>query len=407
VRIDRIEFADGLGAYYNDDQAAIRAGARRDGFPYVGDPVTPGFTRVRQPASCLSVMLVLDDGVVAYGDAVTVQYAGAGGREPVLDAAAAREAFGQTIRDALLGAEVDSFRATAARLDAIEALPTAVAYGVSQALIGAAAHATRRTIAELVAEEYETGVGEIAPVPLFAQTGEDRRAGVDRMVLKRVDELPHGLINNADALVGRPDGDKFREYVTWVRGRVLELRDTDEYEPVLHFDVYGTIGDVFPDIDECARYLASLGEAAAPLTLRIEQPVHARSREEQIEVLRDLRARLTGTGVQVVADEWCNTLDDVREFVKAKAADMVQVKTPDLGNVDKAIRALVACKEGGALAYCGGSCTDTERAAQVFAGVAMGVGADLLLARPGMGVDEAVMVTRNEMARTAALAASR
>jgi methylaspartate ammonia-lyase len=33
----------------------------------------------------------------------------------------------------------------------------------------------------------------------------------------------------------------------------------------------------------------------------------------------------------------------------------------------------------------------------------MGAGADVLLARPGMGVDEAVMVTRNEMARTLAV----
>jgi methylaspartate ammonia-lyase len=37
----------------------------------------------------------------------------------------------------------------------------------------------------------------------------------------------------------------------------------------------------------------------------------------------------------------------------------------------------------------------------------MAVHADLLLARPGMGVDEAVMVTRNEMRRTAALVAHR
>ena len=36
---------------------------------------------------------------------------------------------------------------------------------------------------------------------MFAQTGEDRRAGVDKMVLKRVDSLPHGLINTP-ALVG-------------------------------------------------------------------------------------------------------------------------------------------------------------------------------------------------------------
>ena len=83
---------------------------------------------------------------------------------------------------------------------------------------------------------------------------------------------------------------------------------------------------------------------------------------------------------------------------------MIQVKLPDVGSLDSSIRALLACRQAGALAYCGGSCTETEQAARIAAGVAMGVDADLVLARPGMGVDEAVMVTRNEMRRTVALA---
>ena len=222
---------------------------------------------------------------------------------------------------------------------------------------------------------------------MFSQCGENRRDGVDRMVLRRVDELPHGLINNAEQLVGSR-GELLAAYVRWVRDRVLDLRDSASYEPVLHFDVYGTVGDVFATVPELARYLLELAELAAPLRLRIEQPITAGSRAEQIELMAQLRAALGGA-VELVADEWCNTLDDVDAFIAAGAADMVQVKTPDLGSADAAIRALIACKQAGVLAYCGGSCTDTERAGQVFAGVAMGTDADLLLARPGMGVDEA------------------
>jgi methylaspartate ammonia-lyase len=83
---------------------------------------------------------------------------------------------------------------------------------------------------------------------------------------------------------------------------------------------------------------------------------------------------------------------------------MLQVKLPDVGGLDGSIRSLLACREAGLLAYCGGSCTETEQSARVAAGVAMGAEADVVLARPGMGVDEAVMVTRNEMRRTLALA---
>src|SRR5665213_1817852 len=78
--------------FYADDQAAIRAGAAHDGFRYVGKPITPGFTSIRQPGEALSVMLLLDDGTVVHGDCAAVQYSGAGGRDPVFSSAnAARD----------------------------------------------------------------------------------------------------------------------------------------------------------------------------------------------------------------------------------------------------------------------------------------------------------------------------
>jgi methylaspartate ammonia-lyase len=58
--------------FFADDQAAIRAGARHDGFTYSGFPVTPGFRAIRQPGEAVSVMLLLDDGQVAYGDCASM-----------------------------------------------------------------------------------------------------------------------------------------------------------------------------------------------------------------------------------------------------------------------------------------------------------------------------------------------
>ena len=48
--------------FFFDDQLAIRAGAGHDGFDYTGEPLIPGFRRVRQPGEAVSVLLVLDDG---------------------------------------------------------------------------------------------------------------------------------------------------------------------------------------------------------------------------------------------------------------------------------------------------------------------------------------------------------
>jgi methylaspartate ammonia-lyase len=55
----------------------------------------------------------------------------------------------------------------------------------------------------------------------------------------------------------------------------------------------------------------------------------------------------------------------------------------------------------------GGSCAETERSAQVTVNLAMGAGADQLLAKPGMGVDEGLSIVRNEMERTLALTGAR
>src|SRR5262245_45005811 len=69
------------GGFFNDDLAAIRAGAPRDGFTYDAAPRTPGFRMIRQPSEAASILLLLDNGQTVSGDALSVQYSGAGGRQ--------------------------------------------------------------------------------------------------------------------------------------------------------------------------------------------------------------------------------------------------------------------------------------------------------------------------------------
>ena len=165
-----------------------------------------------------------------------------------------------------------------------------------------------------------------------------------------------------------------------------------------------------PTSTRVADYLAELGRAIAhPYDLAIEHPIDAGSREAQIATYRSLRAALKarGSNVRIVVDEWCNTLDDVRAFVAAGAADVIHVKTPDLGSVGSAVEALLLARDAGLEAFCGGTCNETDRSAQVSAHVAMACEATQVLAKPGMGVDEGLMIVANEMARTAALVRAR
>lgn len=229
------------------------------------------------------------------------------------------------------------------------------------------------------------------------------------MILKEAGVLPHGLINSVEGKLGA-EGELLADYVTWVRDRVLAIRRRPDYQPTLHFDTYGTVGLIFDaNPRRMGAYLARLGELAAPFRLRIEHPVDAGSRDGQVHALSELRDELRrlNSGVDLVVDEWCNTLADIEVFVSAHAADVIHVKTPDLGGVNHTAEALLLVRRSGLAAYCGGTCNETDRSAQVTAHVAMACGADQILAKPGMGGDEGLMIVGNEMARAAALAATR
>lgn len=384
-------------AFFRDDQQAIRAGAARNGFLYDGAPQTVGFHQIREPGKCLTVLLRLEDGTSVTGDCVEVQYAGAGGREAPLSFGDGEALIRERVAPALIGSPISSFRDETQLLAGLE-LPVWLGYGVSQALLRAAAASRRGSMTQVICDEWALPLPS-SPVPVFAQSGDAPLEAIDRMILKRVDALPHGLINSVETRLGRR-GELLEGLVRAVRDRILALRRDDDYAPTLQFDVYGTIGIAFPTIPAMVDYIAKLETAAAPFRLRIEHPLDAGDRKTQIERLGALRAALRahGCSVGLIADEWCNTLEDIELFAASGCVDMVQVKTPDLGAVDAAITAMVRCREHGVQVYCGGSCNETLGSAQVTAHLALACGADLILAKPGMGVDEGLSVVRNEMA---------
>ena len=414
MKIVDIVCSKGRTGFYFDDQRAIKGGAGHDGIFYVGAPVTEGFTSVRQAGESISVMIVLEDGQVAYGDCAAVQYSGAGGRDPLFLADDFIPVIEQYIKPELVGKEADDFRGLAAMMEAIQVdgkrLHTAIRYGVSQAILDAVAKATGRMMCEVVADEYGCSVSE-KPIAIFTQSGDDRYNNADKMIIKGADVLPHALINNVKDKLGE-NGEKLAEYVAWLRDRILGMRLNESYMPVMHIDVYGTIGGAFGNHNytKMADYIQELEQIAKPFHLRIEGPMDCDcDRETQLEALAALTKELDarGSSVELVADEWCNTLEDIKLFADHKAGHMVQIKTPDLGGVNNTIEAVLYCKEKGIGAYQGGTCNETDRSAQVCVHCAMATQPVQILAKPGMGVDEGYMIVNNEMQRILALRAAK
>ncbi len=410
MKIIDVVCSPGRTGFYFDDQRAIKAGAGHDGVFYIGDTVTEGFTSVRQAGESISVMIILEDGQIAYGDCAAVQYSGAGGRDPLFLAKEFIPVIDKYIKPELVGKEADNFRELCAMMEAIpvdgKRLHTAIRYGVSQAILDAVAKATGRMMCEVVADEYGCTVTE-KPLSIFTQSGDDRYTNADKMIIKGAQVLPHALINNVETKLGEK-GEKLIEYVEWLRDRILNFRTDNEYSPVMHIDVYGTIGAVFGNNNykDMADYIEKIGEAAKPFKIRIEGPMDCDcDRETQLEALSALTREIDARGcdVELVADEWCNTLEDIKLFADNKAGHMVQIKTPDLGGINNTIEAVLYCKEKGIGAYQGGTCNETDRSAQVCVHCAMATVPDQILAKPGMGVDEGFMIVNNEMNRILAL----
>jgi len=409
MKIIDVICSKGRTGFFFDDQRAIKQGAVSDGAAYIGKTATAGFSAVRQAGEAISVMLLLEDGQLAYGDCAAVQYSGAGGRDPLFLADDFIPVIEQYIKPQLIGTEVANFRALAHQIESIEVdgkrLHTAIRYGVTQAALDAVAKASKRLMCEVIADEYGTEVSD-REIPIFTQSGDNRYENSDKMIMKGAQVLPHALINNVKTKLGE-NGEKLAEYVAWLRDRILKLRLSQDYTPVLHIDVYGTIGAAFgnDNYTAMADYLESLAELAKPFRLRIEGPMDVEDREKQMLALKELTRIIDerGIGVELVADEWCNTLEDIKYFADNKAGHMVQIKTPDLGGVNNIAEAVLYCKQKGIGAYQGGTCNETDRSAQVCVQIAMATQPDQILAKPGMGVDEGYMIVYNEMQRILAI----
>lgn len=407
MRIARALATEAVGAGFYTDLEAVRQGAAKpDGLMYPGKPITPGFRSVRQVAGGVAILLVLEDGEVAHGDGIGVLYSGRMGRDSLLIPSEQIERFHREVAPLLEGRELTGFRALAEEFDRLEIdgrrLHTALRYGLTQALLDAVARAQRRTMAEVVAEEWGLPWPD-AIVPLNLQTASDPYNGVDRIILLRGPFIHTGSLYNLDLFRAQP------EYVTWLRDR-LNRYGSEAYRPTLHLDCYGHVGLGFDhDIGRMTDYLARLESIAAPYPLLIEDPVNMGEKRLQIEVMAALRAsvRAAGLKTQLMVDELCPRLEDHQEFVAAGAADYQKIKSPDLGGLTNTIDGVLFLKRSGVGAYLGGSASETVRAAQIKVHLGMATRPDQMLASPGMGVNEAYSLAYCEMQRVRALLGTR
>src|SRR5256886_16414188 len=82
MRVRSVICSVGRSGSMHRDLMAMKSGARQDGFVFHGKALSPGFKKIVEPATIVSVMLELEDGQIAFGDCADVILAGVAGRDP-------------------------------------------------------------------------------------------------------------------------------------------------------------------------------------------------------------------------------------------------------------------------------------------------------------------------------------
>src|SRR5919106_5937971 len=133
MKVKDVICAAGRSGYMHRDLLAIKAGkAKPNGSLYEGEPMSPGFTRIIEPATIISIMLVLEDGQIAFGDCADVILAGVAGRDPAFNAKDHIDHVRTEVADVLRGRDISEFRGNAEEIDGFrrrgERLHTAIRY---------------------------------------------------------------------------------------------------------------------------------------------------------------------------------------------------------------------------------------------------------------------------------------
>ncbi|NIR12867.1 MAG: methylaspartate ammonia-lyase, partial [Desulfobacterales bacterium] len=79
------------------------------------------------------------------------------------------------------------------------------------------------------------------------------------------------------------DGEKLLKYARWIKGRIETIGEKD-FRPIIHLDLYGTVGSIFDrDVRKVVDYLERLEDAVKPFALQTEMPIDMGSKEATME----------------------------------------------------------------------------------------------------------------------------
>lgn len=388
----------GWGGYFFEDIDQIRKKHIPPETRYHTATSHKRYPFVRTAAPVVGVGLKLDDGSVHWGDAVAVSFGGKSGRAGPSNPKKLEDWFQKDFRSWCLNKKINTWLDMELQfLKTFGSVAPFIRYAVSQALVAAVSHIQTKLPFLVISEDF--GVNpSLVPIPLHGSSGANFTDTVDRMLARKLKYLPQGQFENLQKEIGT-NGKELLKWISRFKNRAKKFG----YKPTLTLDFHGALDSTFKyDDRNIARFISEMAKKSHPHLLHVESPIVGTTLKDHSSRLHNIRKTLQtlSSDVRIIADEWANELSDIQYLLDQNAVDGIHIKMPDTGSLFECGKAILACKNAGAFALLGGSCTETDLGARASAHLALALKPDALLVKPGMGFDESHALMSNEMKRS-------
>ena len=251
--------------------------------------------------------------------------------------------------------------------------------GISEALLKALARAQGSTIAELLAQEYGLSPPR-AIIPIHAEA----RGGQALPLYPQLASLEFKVPGVEPEREMGENGEQLQRLTRQLSERIAAAAGGKR--PFLHLNVNGGLGRLYQnDIGKILGALYGLQRAAAPVALRVEDPVFGDDLKTTSGLMAELGdlLRMRSMSVQLVAGASINASGDVWTTLEQSSAQMIRLSMVRLGTIHETMAAALACRDKGVAVLLSGA------PAELLAQVALALGPALVAAPDGpAGLEE-------------------
>ncbi len=259
-------------------------------------------------------------------------------------------------------------------------LSPSMLFGICQAILNGTAHARQQSPTQLLAADYE-----LSPPPknigLHVEVTDENMVTVNSILKEHVKSLGYTIKSSKPKAALGEKGERLEKLVaelsTWI-----STKKTNPHVAI-HLDVNGTMTELFGShVGRILYLLNALEQAGAPYQVRLENLGAERGQKSPTKVYRQLKSFLVHQEkpVQLVAGFPHHSLATLQEFIDRGKIHGVHLNIAHIGNIDRAIALIAACREKEMQVMVSGGSTVSGVETAVY--VAAATGADLVAGPP-------------------------